>query len=222
MNNSQLNPRTIKGIVFFVIVFAVVTLRGGVLLAMDSKYIVDLTNAAREASGAGPLVVSPELSKAAYDKSRDMCVRSYWSHTAPDGTTGWAFIEQYGYVYEKAGENLARGYETEWGVFQGWVESYAHHQNMLNPIFTEIGVESYTCLEDGDNATRIYTTALYAKPIEVSDQKAEVLSAASNNQENAVHKALQYIVAASRQFAHWIHTVSDESYRKNLVVFNSR
>lgn len=92
-----------------------------------------------------PLVWNAALGNSAYLKAQDMCKKGYWSHTAPDGTTAWTLIEQSGYEYLDAGENLAKGFNDDNATVVGWMASPGHRANILKANYSEIGVASSTC-----------------------------------------------------------------------------
>src|SRR5712691_2380824 len=54
--------------------------------AIADDPIVDAMNRERAARGLGPLRLNRELSLAAEDRVRDMFVKHYFNHVAPDGT----------------------------------------------------------------------------------------------------------------------------------------
>lgn len=64
----------------------------------------------------------------------------YWSHTSPSGKEPWDFMEETGYTWVYAGENLAKGFTSSQEVLDAWKESTAHKENLLNPNYTETGV----------------------------------------------------------------------------------
>lgn len=102
--------------------------------------IVELTNMAREESGAGKLKIDSVLTKAALAKASDMFARNYWAHTAPDGTEPWHFFIQTGYQYKYAGENLARDFSNSEDVVKAWMASPTHRENLISPRYQDIGV----------------------------------------------------------------------------------
>ena len=102
--------------------------------------IVSLTNKERIDHGCPPLKLSSELCQAAEAKAHDMFTKGYWAHNAPDGTEPWDFIDEVGYVYLSAGENLAKDFNHSASVVKAWMDSPSHRENLLNPNFTEIGV----------------------------------------------------------------------------------
>lgn len=104
------------------------------------EQVILQTNEQRVSQGLGGLTLSDELSQAALAKGQDMFTDQYWSHTAPDGTEPWFFIENAGYKYKVAGENLARDFMNTGDMVSAWMASPTHRANLLNPKFQEIGI----------------------------------------------------------------------------------
>lgn len=97
-----------------------------------------LTNKERSANGLVPLSLNAMLNQAAQAKAEHMIANDYWSHVAPDGTTPWYFIDQAGYHYINAGENLAYGFLDSSGAVQGWMDSPGHRANILGD-YADVG-----------------------------------------------------------------------------------
>ena len=53
------------------------------------------------------LAKSDMLQEAAEKKAQDMIENNYFAHTSPQGKTPWHWVEESGYDYRYAGENLA-------------------------------------------------------------------------------------------------------------------
>jgi uncharacterized YkwD family protein len=109
------------------------------LSAYEQK-VVDLTNQERAKNGLAALKVDTTLSKMAREKSRDMSVNNYFSHTSPTYGSPFDMMKQYGITYRAAGENIAMGQRTPDEVVQAWMNSEGHRKNILNSNFTHIGV----------------------------------------------------------------------------------
>lgn len=101
--------------------------------------IESLVNARREQHGLTPLLSSKKLRQSACAKARAMLNRDYWAHTSPAGITPWYWFERVGYKYDRAGENLATGFDTIQNIVQGWMDSPAHRANLLGD-YTEQGI----------------------------------------------------------------------------------
>ena len=107
--------------------------------SMGSSALLQNTNARRAENGAGVLTINSALSAAAQTKANDMAARNYWAHNTPDGNPPWYFIENAGYSYQKAGENLAYGFDTSADTIAGWMNSPSHRENMLDPGYVDVG-----------------------------------------------------------------------------------
>lgn len=83
------------------------------------------------------------LEKAAYDHSKDMALNNYFDHNSPGGATPGIRLDSAGYRWNFYGENIATGNMDEQAVVLGWLNSPKHCHNMMDPVFTEIGVGLY-------------------------------------------------------------------------------
>lgn len=135
---------------------------------VNSSGLLSATNQRRAAAGAASLTVNAKLNAAAQAKANDMATRNYWSHNTPEGNPPWVFFSNAGYSYEKAGENLACGFDDSTGVITGWFNSASHKANLLNTSYQEVGFgiansENYNC---GNISTTQQTivVAMYGTP----------------------------------------------------------
>lgn len=122
------------------------------------------TNQRRAANGAGGLTLNSQLNSAAQAKANDMVARNYWSHNTPDGQEPWVFINNTGYKYLKAGENLAYGFRDSDGTITGWMNSPSHKANMLDTSFTEVGFGFANSPDFNNSGEQTVVVAMYAKP----------------------------------------------------------
>ncbi|MDR1969738.1 MAG: CAP domain-containing protein [Candidatus Nomurabacteria bacterium] len=120
------------------------------------------TNRERVAAGKAELTLNYKLTKAAHLKAQDMLARQYWSHNDPDGIPPWKWVNDMGYNYAVAGENLARGFRSANDVVAAWMDSPAHKINVLHSAYTEVGFASVDGQLHGKDTTLV--VALYAKP----------------------------------------------------------
>lgn len=105
---------------------------------MSREGLLSGTNNARTANGLAPLSLNSQLNNSAQAKAQHMADYNYWAHVAPDGTQPWYFFNQAGYVYIRAGENLAYGFMSSQGAIDGWMNSPSHRANMLGE-YQDIG-----------------------------------------------------------------------------------
>ncbi len=103
------------------------------------QQLLELTNQKRASSGISVLRLDPQLSQAAVKKAEYMFKNNFWAHNAPDGTTPWDFINNSGYVYTVAGENLAKNFSDSQGVVDAWMNSSSHKENLLRGDYQDIG-----------------------------------------------------------------------------------
>jgi Ca2+-binding RTX toxin-like protein len=125
-----------------------------VLIATDSydQQLLDLVNAERAKNGLRALVLSQKLDQAADKYARRLAEGDFFSHT--DIQTGSqasdrAAAEGYNYTY--IGENIAAGYSSAEAVFQGWMASTGHRENILNANYTHMGLGYHYLANDTGN-----------------------------------------------------------------------
>jgi uncharacterized protein YkwD len=102
--------------------------------------VIELINAERAKAGLNALSVQEQLREAAQGHSTDMACSNYFSHFAPDGSSGGDRITRTGYKWSYFGENIAAGYITPSQVVKAWMDSPSHKANILNKYYVEIGV----------------------------------------------------------------------------------
>ncbi len=104
------------------------------------KQIYTEINSQRHLNGEENLKENILLDNAAKAKLKDMFSKNYWDHTSPSGEKAWDFINQTGYSYKAAGENLAKGFFTTDPMIKAWMASPSHKKNILDQEFTETGI----------------------------------------------------------------------------------
>jgi len=104
--------------------------------------VIKQTNLQRQENGGLPaLIENAKLDEAASAKANDMFLNQYFEHVSPSGTGPGELVQNYGYDYIVAGENLILGnFSSEKEVVQDWMNSPGHRANILNNRVTEIGV----------------------------------------------------------------------------------
>lgn len=137
------------------------------------------TNDERTQNGLSSLKINARLNDAAAAKARDMLAQGYWDHTAPDGTEPWVWIDDSGYTYQQAGENLARNFSTAGAVVAAWMNSPTHRSNVLGDSYQDVGFAVLNGKLNDVPSTII--VAFYASPLEGS--------VAGATTERSVHSA---------------------------------
>lgn len=133
--------------------------------AITTAEILNLTNASRQEAGVGALALNSQLNQAAMLKAQDMLADNYFAHIAPDGTKPWAFIQEVGYSYSAAGENLAMDFTEAESVQAAFMNSPSHKKNILNPKYKEMGIAVVTGKINGQETTLL--VEFFAAPYEV-------------------------------------------------------
>jgi len=140
--------------------------------------IINLTNDTRSQAGLPILKESMKLDEAAKLKAQDMVENGYFSHNSPTGKTPWFWFLKTGYSYKYAGENLAIGFLESKEVYDAWINSLSHRENILNPNFHEIGIAVLKGFGD-NNATVV--VQLLGTPRETA------VSLNVNNEKNIIN-----------------------------------
>jgi uncharacterized protein YkwD len=96
-------------------------------------------NRERRAAGVPPMREEPLLDETAQRHAADMLARSYYDHDSPEGTTVLERSRAAGYRPNMTAENIARGQYTIEEVMDGWMSSPIHRENILSPLFADIG-----------------------------------------------------------------------------------
>lgn len=132
--------------------------------SISSGGLLKQTNKSREAQGGKDLSMNDRLSAAAQAKAYDMAQRDYWSHNTPDGKQPWYFINQTGYKYSEASENLAYGFASDADTIIGWMNSPEHRKAMLEKDYTEVGFGIANSNNYQGQGPETIVVAMYAKP----------------------------------------------------------
>jgi len=111
------------------------------VVLLKSK-IISETNLQRQENGKLPaLKENTKLDEAAAAKANDMFLNQYFEHESPAGVDPGKLVQNHGYNYIIAGENLILGnFSSEKEVVQDWMNSPGHRANILNNRYAEIGV----------------------------------------------------------------------------------
>lgn len=131
---------------------------------MSRETLLQATNSRRSANDRERLTLQEALNNAAQAKADDMAKRDYWSHKTPEGQDPWVFIDQTGYKYQKAGENLAYGFIDSNTTVNGWMNSQTHRDNLLDTAFTQVGFGFANANNYQKAGPETIVVALYGRP----------------------------------------------------------
>lgn len=116
---------------------------------ITSEKVVELVNQDRQDHGVESLRMNEALTRAAQAKADDMAKNEYFAHTSPSGVTPWYWIQESGYDYRSAGENLAIHFMDAEEQEKAWMESVKHRENILSSKYQDIGVAVEHIVQNG-------------------------------------------------------------------------
>ena len=125
----------------------------------EQNEILRLCNEERAKNGVGQmLTLDPKLCAAAQKRAEETV--ALFSHTRPNGTSCFTAIDEVGYDYWTAGENIACGQKTCSFVMECWMNSPGHRANILNGSYKQLGVG---CVKTND-IYGVYWVQVFASP----------------------------------------------------------
>ncbi|MBT2678444.1 CAP domain-containing protein [Bacillus sp. ISL-35] len=107
------------------------------------KQILDITNAIRSRHELQLLEWDEKTAEVAYAHSKDMAIEDYFSHESEKYGDLSERLKAADILYEVAGENIAANYTDAPAVVEGWLNSEAHREALLNEDFSHLGVGVY-------------------------------------------------------------------------------
>lgn len=115
----------------------------------EANRVLVLVNQARAAAGLRPLTLNAALTAASERHANDMAAGNFLSHTGSDGSDPARRVTDAGYNWCIVGENAAQRWDVSaQGVFDQWINSPPHRENLLRPEFAEMGL-AYAIASDG-------------------------------------------------------------------------
>ncbi len=125
------------------------------ILNQESEKIIKLTNEIRKKLNLPLLEKDILLNQVALAKAKDMLTNQYFAHESPLGKKLSDWLEESGYDYEIAGENLAIGFISAEEVVRAWEQSQSHYENIIEPRYQEIGVGMISGEYNGKESTLV-------------------------------------------------------------------
>lgn len=183
-------------IIFLIPTFSKINMTGG-LAAVLPGVLSLLANEERLEQNLPALSISEALNRAAGMKAQDMAAKSYFAHTSPEGKTPWHWLEQVGYEYQYAGENLAINFRDSKDVVEAWMKSPTHRANVVKGNYTEVGTGIAIGFYKGREA--IFVAQIYANPVKIAraDMGAKKADAVSSENSKTAENILGVETAVS-------------------------
>ena len=146
---------------------------GGMTAEVISAVLANLTNGERQTQNLSTLTISPLLNEVALLKATDMATKGYFAHTSPEGKTTWYWLEQAGYQYQYAGENLAINFTDSKDVTNAWMNSPTHKANIVKGNYTELGTGVATGMYEGRET--VFVAQVYANPLSKTVEQVQTI-----------------------------------------------
>lgn len=113
-------------------------------------------------AAAPPLVLNPQLIRAAQMHSAEMARLRYLEHEGKDGSTPASRIASTGYKWRLVGENVAAGEGNVDLAISDWLGSPHHCANIMDPRYKEMGI-AFASNQD-DQEYGVYWTQTFGWP----------------------------------------------------------
>jgi len=163
---NDYRPHLVRRYGLVVILFFTIVLQYGAAYAqttaiqnngtdISSFNLLEKTNLVRANKNLAELTENEKLSQAARLKLDDMFENQYWDHNSPSGIAPWKWLNDVGYDYYAAGENLARDFASTDAVISAWLDSTEHRKNVLSEVYTEAGFAVGEGILDGQSTLLI-------------------------------------------------------------------
>ncbi len=107
-------------------------------IVMYTDSVIKRVNEERRKRGLVELKMFPKLSKCANIRVKE--TTAYWSHQRINGTSGLDIFDEQNLNWSNIAENIAKGSPDPQSVMDGWMNSTAHRDSILNPNYRYIGV----------------------------------------------------------------------------------
>ncbi len=138
-----------KTLIFLLLFFSLGTWPDSHPTASQQKNMIDAVNKIREKGCyCGRKYMSPVnkitwnnlLYKSAHNQATEMYEHNFFAHYSSDGLDIGQRLDQVGYAWMVAGENLGEGQKSFDEVLQDWLNSYSHCTMLMNPKVNEMAV----------------------------------------------------------------------------------
>ena len=115
-------------------------------------------NVKRKQANVTNLLADPALNRISRARAEDLVKLGELSHITPTYGTTEELFGKFDYSWTAYGENIGAGFTDALEITNAWLESPAHKENLLNPVFTHMGAGTAT-----DQDGKIYWVTLYSK-----------------------------------------------------------
>jgi uncharacterized protein YkwD len=136
-------------------------------------------------ASASPLVWNIKLMNASYRHSIDMARSNLVSHTSLDSRELRNRIIEAGYLFERAGENIAAGQNSVANVVAAWEKSPPHCSTLMAPELQDVGV---ACVHKKVSFYKYYWTMDLARPFDKTPELVDESNIKRRNRREELPK----------------------------------
>jgi len=108
-------------------------------VSISKSEVYSLINSYRQSRNLPSVAIDERLENSSMNKATDMVAKNYFEHRNP-----WSFINDSGYSFNYAAENLAINFYSSASLVRGWQNSPSHNQALLDGRNQHMGF-SYIC-----------------------------------------------------------------------------
>jgi hypothetical protein len=190
---------------------------------LSNETIIAGVNAERKKIELPALTENKLLDEAAQNKASAIFDTQEFAHNI-DGKKFSAWIKESGYSYRIVGENLAVNFTDTDPLFNAWLASPTHKQNILHADYTDIGIAVASGNWQGIKTTIVVTE--FGAPAPLSIDEFPVLASADgngNSREQFVPRTAGIVSAPSaNESAPLLTSNLQENYLQSITqpVFN--
>jgi uncharacterized protein YkwD len=143
------------------LILGLIIVLSAVWAAQAQAYTAEDILTAINKSRSTPLVMNPELTRAAQDKANLLISCGCFAHTV-NGKRFYSVIQDHRISYLNAGENLALGFGNILDLNTAWLNSPSHRANILGS-YTETGIAVAKGMYQGRET--IFVVQLFITPL---------------------------------------------------------
>ncbi len=129
-----------------------------------AEQLLQLCNDARACAGAPSLMLDARVQQVAQSHAEAMACGAYLDHVDRQGRAAGERLQDAGFVYRWAGENISAGKAAVDEVFAWWLSSDGHRANILKPEFTLTGC-GYAFVAPDARQFHHYWVQVFATPL---------------------------------------------------------
>ena len=139
-----------------------------------TRDLLNRINRERSRRGADPLKRNSTLDKIADFYACRMIDGGFFAHRDPyDQSRIDTRAQDFGYAFQKVGENLAAGQWSVDQVMREWMDSEGHRTNILDPAYTEVGLSVRLGGKHGIYWVQEFGRPLNERPIELAKSDSD-------------------------------------------------